>query len=345
MIGNTYFSTQKELFIKEFQGKRILLAGANGVMGTAWLEFFSSLGKAGVSLSVDCLTYSGRVLSKFVSCKDFNFVRGDISESSFTSSLGFYDVVIHAAGYGQPAKFTADPGFAIQVNTQGTLNLIKCLKRRGTFIYYSSSEVYSGLTSNQYSENQIGLTTPEHPRAAYIEGKRCGEAIVNSLGSQNEINGFNMRLSLAHGPGASLEDERVLNTFVRSAIRDKKIQMKDQGLAVRRYCSSNDAVLLSVGVSLNATPGTYNIGGIERITIRELAAEIAELTNTSFEMPLGIESFIKEAPNDVYMSMEKTLVPNPGFRFESSKMALKRTIAWYEELISSPRGTYTTIQI
>lgn len=343
MISDTYFLTQKELFFKEFQGKRILLAGANGVMGTAWLDFFSSLGKTGVLLKVDCLTYSGKILSKFTLFNNFNFIRGDISESAFISSLGSYDVVIHAAGYGQPAKFTADPGFAIQVNTQGTLNLIKSVKRGGTFIYYSSSEVYSGLTSNQYSENQIGLTTPEHPRAAYIEGKRCGEAIVNSVSSQNGINGFNMRLSLAHGPGSSLVDERVLNTFVRSAIQYKKIQIKDQGLAVRRYCSSNDAVRLSVGVSLKAIPGTYNIGGTERTTIRELAAEIAELTNSSFEIPLGAESFIKEAPNDVYMSMEKTLISNPGFRFESSETALKRTIAWYEELISSPRDTYTTI--
>lgn len=87
---------------------------------------------------------------------------------------GMYDAVIHMAGFAQPTKFLSDEIATISVNTTRTIELFSHLKEGGKFLYASSSEVYNGTPPPQ-TEEQIGTTNPTHPRACYIEGKRCGD--------------------------------------------------------------------------------------------------------------------------------------------------------------------------
>lgn len=90
------------------------------------------------------------------------------------------DIIIHAAGYGQPSLFTFNPIDTIRVNTDTVIRLLESLKPGGSFLFCSSTEVYNGLLIPA-SETDIGTTTPQHIRSCYIEGKRCGEAVVNAF--------------------------------------------------------------------------------------------------------------------------------------------------------------------
>ena len=92
---------------------------------------------------------------------------------------GYYDFIIHAAGYGQPIRFVEDEIATIDINTRTTRELFNLLKTDGKYLFISTSEVYSGAKT-PYKESDIGTTTPQHPRACYIEGKRCGEAICSA---------------------------------------------------------------------------------------------------------------------------------------------------------------------
>ncbi len=115
----------------------------------------------------------------------FEVLRLDLADFRTYPELPTVDVVIHAAGYGQPGRFMANPGATIAINTSSTAALIERLRGRdGRFLFISTSEVYSGSQKEFVAEGDIGTTTPEHPRACYIEGKRCGEAICNSFRAQ-----------------------------------------------------------------------------------------------------------------------------------------------------------------
>ena len=52
------------------------------------------------------------------------------------------DILIHAAGYGQPKKFLNDKISTLALNSSFLLNLTKKLRNNGTVLYLSSSEVY-----------------------------------------------------------------------------------------------------------------------------------------------------------------------------------------------------------
>ena len=57
-------------------------------------------------------------------------------------------IIIHAAGYGQPGKFLNYPFETFKLNTQVTEHLLGLVKKNGSFLFISSSELYSGLNKD-----------------------------------------------------------------------------------------------------------------------------------------------------------------------------------------------------
>lgn len=229
-----------------------------------------------------------------------------------------FDYIIHAAGYGQPAKFMADEIATISVNTTKTIELLRKLKPTGKFLFLSTSEVYSGAVP-PYKESDIGTTSPTHPRACYIESKRCGEAICMAyrrLGYDVKI----ARLSLAYG-AAKKGDGRVLNQFIEQALNGK-IQLLDKGEAKRTYIYVKDAVKILWNILEKGTQPIYNVGGVSKTTIAELAYMIGRLTGV--EVVLG-DKGLDGAPDDVCLDL--SLLKEFGdIKFTSLEEGLKQTI-------------------
>lgn len=240
--------------------------------------------------------------------------------------IGQFDYIIHAAGYGQPQMFGKEKVKCLYINTRVTDGLFNWLKPDGKFLFISSSEVYSGAPS-PHKETDIGTTTPQHPRACYIEGKRCGEAICMAYKEQ----GYDVkiaRLALAYGPGTKKEDTRVLNQFIEQTLTKGVIELKDAGFAVRTYCYVDDAVKQILNILFKGKDVVYNVGGISTTTIGSLAHDICVLTDST--MTLGKDS-LNGAPDDVHLDLTKTLTEFP-MEFTSLEEGLKRTIEYQKQL-------------
>lgn len=236
------------------------------------------------------------------------------------------DYIIHCAGYGQPLKFVKDKIKTIEINTKTTNELFKFLKPDGKFLFVSTSEVYSGAKS-PYSETDIGTTNPQHPRACYIEGKRCGEAICSAYRDQ----GYNVkiaRLALAYGPGTKKHDTRVLNQFIEQALTTGEIKLMDKGEAIRTYCYVRDVAEMLLDILFEGTQPVYNVGGTSTVTIRELAEKIGMITGA--KITLG-KAGLKDAPEDVRLSLALTLTEFPR-DFVSLDEGLIKTINYQKKI-------------
>lgn len=239
---------------------------------------------------------------------------------------GYFDFVINAAGYGQPVKFTEDKIKTISINTNLVPVLFSMLKKNGKFLFISTSEVYSGAPS-PHTEDMIGTTTPQHPRACYIEGKRCGEAICMAYKEQ----GYDVkiaRLALAYGPGTKKGDTRVINQFIEQALTTGEIRMKDEGDAVRTYIYAEDAARIMLDILFKGQDVVYNVGGFSRISILELAVKIASLTNS--KVIQGYNS-LEGAPDDVSLDMTNTIIEFGG-EFNPFEIGLPETIEYQKQL-------------
>ncbi len=242
----------------------------------------------------------------------------------------FFDYIIHAAGYGQPQMFSKDKLATIKLNTVELDNLFHMLAGENKFLFVSSSEVYSGAPS-PHKETDIGTTTPQHPRACYIEGKRCGEAICMAYKEQ----GYDVkiaRLALAYGPGTKKGDTRVLNQFIEQALTTGAINIKTDGSEKRTYLYVEDAAEMLLDILFKGKDVVYNVGGdsINTTTIAQLASMIfAQLRKNGVLNRTNIKN--TESPNEVILDMTKT--NNEFFRlYTNMASGLGRTIEYQKEL-------------
>ena len=261
-------------------------------------------------------------------CKKLEAGGFDVYRVKFNelNGLPMANYIIHAAGYGQPLKFLEDEIATIEINTKTTRELFNYLKPNGKYLFISTSEVYSG-TRPPYVESDIGTTNPQHPRACYIEGKRCGEAICSAY----KRKGYDVkiaRLALAYGEGTKPHDTRVLNQFIEQALTTGKIVMKDKGEAIRTYCYIDDVVGMLLDILFKGSRAVYNVGGFSKTTIKDLAFQIALMIGATVEFG---EFGLIGAPEDVCLDMTQTLTEFPR-EFMTLEEGLKKTIDYQKQL-------------
>ena len=141
-------------------GANIFVTGATGLLGTHFLASLCLLREAGY-----CFNVVGHHQSTPAAFTE-DIVRRGGFRLTHELPLGSSDIVIHAAGYAQPLRFTDSPAETIRLNTEVTSLLLRSLTPRGRLLFTSSSEVYSGNPKQVVTEYDIGTTTPYHPRPA-----------------------------------------------------------------------------------------------------------------------------------------------------------------------------------
>ena len=316
----------------EMNGKTIMITGAAGLVGVhllACLKAISHNKKVNFQTILPIHSVPLDYFNEIANFSNVEMVQGDLTDIAFLRTLPHADYIIHAAGYGQPGRFMENPITTIQINTTTTIELFKKLRQNGKFLFISTSEVYSGLKNPPYREEDIGSTNTTHPRACYIEGKRCGEAICN-IYRANGIEAKSVRLALAYGPGTKPGDKRVLNSFIAKGLNGK-ISLLDKGEAKRTYCYISDAVEIMWNVLYRGRNPIYNIGGFSKTTVAELACRIGEYLNAPVVIPKDGND-LPGAPEDVSLNMDRVKVEFWKTTYVSLEAGLARTIEWQKEL-------------
>ncbi len=313
-----------------FLDKTALITGASGLIGSHFLAGFVQLQREGAFNGV-IHAVTRRSPPEFVrALAEQGAVRlhqGELEDQAFVQGLPAADIVVHAATYGQPGLFTANPQTTLKLNTVTTFGLLERTRVNGHFLFLSSSEVYSGLANPPFGEDQIGTTNTIHPRACYIEGKRCGEAICDSF-RKTGIQAKSARLALAYGPGTRPGDKRVLNSFIEKALRQKAITLMDEGAAKRTYCYIADAMHMLWLILMEGKEAVYNVGGISSTTIAQLACRIGEITGTPVHIPDSEGGGIVGAPDNVRVNVSRFENEFGRMTYVPLERGLQRAIEW-----------------
>jgi UDP-glucuronate decarboxylase len=313
----------------QLEGKSVLVTGASGLIGIYMVACLKELQlkykiKIYVWLNSDIEPQFKDIFSNCIVIKD------DITDRNSYKFFENFDYIIHLAGYGQPNKFLNNKAKTIALNTTATMNLLDNLENGGKFLFASTSELYSGLDSNNICENEIGTTNTNHPRSAYIEGKRCGEAICyayKDIGVDVKI----ARLSLAYGPGTKPHDARVLNSLIEKGLFNDSIDLMDNGDALRTYCYITDVIEMFWNILLFGTQTTYNVGGKSYTSILELARLIGDELHKKVRLPEVVQTLAGN-PKNVNISLTKYLNEFKKNNFVSLEDGIKETIKWQKQL-------------
>ena len=319
-------------------GKRILITGGSGLIGINIALMINHYCTKGATVSID-LGYNRNRRDFFLNGDklsprlDIQWKFLDLVGKDFSvESTERYDIIIHAAGYAQPGLFNSYRVESLLINTYATSCLHKSLKDGGMMIYLSSYQVYSrddGMTSS--SEDEVGNIRLDASRAAYIEGKRCGEVICHSW-RNNGINTKVMRLSDIYGPGTDKFDKRAVNQFIEAGLLKGSITLRDRGTSIRNFLYVTDACEMILKAAFLGNHATYNISSGERVSIFQIALIISKLLGVKLSVPDLDEEFVSDASSYLHCSMNRFQAEFSKTELISLDSGLKRTIEWQKSL-------------
>ncbi|QLH02212.1 NAD-dependent dehydratase [Nitrosopumilus cobalaminigenes] len=323
-------------FSNKLEGKNILIVGGKGFLGTYFVKILQTLNK---SFTKPCKII---VLDNLITAKhketfdDSNtkFIEQDISKKfDIEDDLDF---IIHSASIASPIVYRKFPLKTIDVNYQGTRNLLELARQKNIegMLLLSSSEVYGDPAIVPTPESYWGHVSCTGPRACYDESKRLAETVA-ILYSQL----YNVPIKIArpfnvYGPYLNLEDGRIIPDFIKNSLDHSEIIIHSDGTPTRSFCYVTDAMKAFFKILLLPPGGSiFNVGNDEEISVHGVAETIKKIINPSIKIKIQkssdpnyvIDNPQRRCPNLEYITNTLDFIPEI-----SLQQGIERIYSWYK---------------
>ena len=259
----------------------------------------------------------------FYKNKRINFIKIDLTKNKIKQNKK-YDYIFHCAGYGQPSKFLKYKKSTYKLNSTTIIDLKNNLSKNGKFVYLSTTEIYSGNEA-KCTEESVGNTGSTHPRSSYIDSKKFGESFIVNIFDKYLI----FRACLIFGPGAKLNDERVLNQVILRSIKNKQINIYGGLNQLRSNLYISDAINLMIKTIAKSHNQIFNLNNHKMITLGKVFSMIGKISNKKV---VDHGSKIIGSPKVIKISNKKILKKTNYKISTNIKDGLLKTINWYKNL-------------
>lgn len=285
---------------------RALVTGGAGFIGSHLCELLLNAGVA-VEAIDDLSTGSVLNIEHLRENPAYRLTIGDVTESrDLAEAVDRADVVFHLAAAVGVRLIVEHPVHTIETNLKGTENVLALAsKKKKPVLVASTSEVYGKSDKLPFNEDQdLVLGASRRPRWAYACSKLMDEFLALAHHREQALPVVVARLFNTVGPRQTGRYGMVIPRFVEQALSGRPISVYGDGSQTRTFCHVTDAARGLVALLANpACAGqVYNVGGIEEVTIRQLAERIvSRLGSTS---PLQFIPFT-EAYDDDFEDMAR----------------------------------------
>jgi dTDP-glucose 4,6-dehydratase/UDP-glucuronate decarboxylase len=222
------------------------------------------------------------------------------------------------------------------INVVGVESLLSYMLSTGggKLLFLSTSEIYGNPPEHMLPtpESYGGTYTLDNNREAYKVSKKMGEVICKEYNKDPSMQVRVARVALSYGPGALLGDQRVLQEFIFKAHQYGKIEMLDDGAAIRNYLYITDSIEYLLNILLYGRELVYNVGGdSEPITICALAQKIATNFEATVKKGPSKSDTTKSAPKNVGLDMNryKTEFQQETHSIINLEKGISTTIEWF----------------
>ncbi len=315
---------------------QILVTGGAGFLGSHLCDRLLSFGFDVICLD-NYFTGNRRNVRHLIGHKNFELIRHDVTVPIYLEVGEIYNLACAAS----PVNYQFDPVQTTKSSVHGAINMLGLARRtRAKILQASTSEVYGDPEVHPQHESYWGRVNPIGPRACYDEGKRCAETLFFDYHRQHQMRIKVARIFNTYGPRMHPQDGRVVSNFIRQALRNEPITIYGNGTQTRSFCYVSDLIdgLMALMSSPDEFTGPVNLGNPGEFSIKELAEKVIEMTGSSSRIEyhaLPIDDPTQRQPD---ISLAKSgLDWQPKVPLDDG---LRETIAYFENLLSSPTGTY-----
>lgn len=322
--------------IKDIYNSKIFISGANGMIGSAIIDFLMSLNK---NEAANIKIYAGvRTKNKFdkrfsiyKKCNNLYYLNYN-TDKVLNYKIKF-DYIIHAASPSSPSNYKNKPVETMKANFCGLLHLFEYSRKNGIrrLLYISSSEVYGTGNDEEKKESDSYYIDILKYRSCYPSSKRAAETLCSAYYKEYNLDSVIVRPGHIYGPTMTEYDDRAASQFIRDVCNDKDIIMKSKGEQKRSYCYVLDCVSAIMTVLINGKScEAYNIADKKsNISIYEFAEYVAK----SAKKKIIIKAANKE---------EKEYNPMKNSVLDSKKL---RNLKWHSLFNISKGIKHTLIEL
>lgn len=326
----------------DWQGRKVLVTGAGGFIGSHLTERLVELGADVRALVHYNALGSWGWLDSSSLVEKMEVMAGDISDrDSVRTAVQGREIVFHlAALIGIPYSYHA-PDSYVRTNIVGTLNVLQSARECGVerVLHTSTSEVY-GTASYVPIDETHPLQGQSPYSAAKIGADKMAEAFFHSF----DLPVVTVRPFNTFGPRQSAR--AVIPTIITQLLAGGSVHLGNlHPTRDLNYVANTVDGFLAAGLAASPAVGkTFNLGSGREISIGDLAKLIAGLMDQPLEIE-GETGRVRPSGSEV-----ERLVADPTMAREllgwepkvSLEDGLKQTIAWMREHLELYRpGLYT----
>lgn len=257
---------------------RVLITGGAGFLGSHLSDAFIARGDEVFVLDTGSIAKVRHLLNE----PRFHYIHDSIFNLELIDGLAARaDLIYHLAAVVGVEHYVADPYETLNVNVNGTQNLLKAAYKYGKKVVFSStSEVYGRNPKVPWREDDdrvLGATSID--RWCYSTSKAVGEHFFfayHKLGLPMSI----MRYFNVYGPRLDKVDVgRLFTIFMGQLLRGADLTVIGDGKQTRCFTYVTDAVEATVqaGINPKADGQAINIGVNVETTVLEFAKLMLEL--------------------------------------------------------------------
>ena len=316
-------------------GARVLVTGASGFIGS---HLTRRLVADGAEVHALTSSVSSVYPTRLVDLRErITLHEGSLTDRSAMDVVAVAakpDYVFHLGAYTHVGKSWERVDECVQVNVQGTVNLLQALAPRGyeRFVYTGTSEIYGDV------EVPFREDGPVNPISPYSVAKYAGERYCRMFVQGRRWPIVMLRPFNAYGPWQT--PDRVIPEIIGRAVRGQPVRMT-QGKQTREFNFVEDLAdgFVRAATADGVVGELVNLGCGQEISMRDLATTVLQLMGDPVPADFGA---LPDRPTEIWrMCGDNTkarhlLGWSPATSLEDG---LRRTIAWYREELADPAGS------
>ena len=328
--------------------KKILVTGAAGFIGFHLTKFL--LKKNFKVIGVDNINnyYSKKLklnrLKILLNFKNFFFYKKDITNQKDLEKIFIKNkpqVVINLAAMAGVRFSIKQPKKYIKNNINGFQNILELSNKYKVkhLVYASSSSIYGMNSKIPFSEEDRA----SHPISVYAATKRSNELLAHVYSNMYKLPTTGLRFFTVYGPWG--RPDMALFKFVKSALKNKKIDLYNFGNHIRDFTYIDDVVKI-IYLSINKIPKLdknksitefqskapwriYNISSSRPVKLKKFVSQIEKQLNTKINfknLPLQVGD-VKIATGSMRRTISKF-----GYKPKyQTNYGIKKFVSWYKE--------------
>ncbi len=314
---------------------RVLITGGAGFLGSHLTDGFIERGDEVFVLDTGSIAKVRHLLDH----PRFHYVHDSVFNLELIDSLtGKVDLIYHLAAVVGVEHYVGDPYETLNVNVNGTQNILKAAyKYNKRLVFSSTSEVYGRNPKVPWKEDDdrvLGATTVD--RWCYSTSKAVGEHFCfayHKLGLPVTV----VRYFNIYGPRLDkLDVGRLFTIFMGQLLRGADLTVVGDGQQTRSFTYVTDAIAatMEAGLKPEADGQAINIGSDVETSVLEFAQMMLELFGSNRSKIKFVRQ--EEVYGNSYEDIPRRVPDNTKMRTllgctpkVSLRDGLARTIEWF----------------